>query len=275
MFTVEILTIGNELLQGDVLDTNSRFLCRHLTRQGGKVRRVVLLPDEPDAIAAEVCGAMERGPDLIVTTGGLGPTEDDRTLSAVARALGRPLVENPQALALLEKRYAELLSCGLIADATLTPPRRKMALFPKGGEALPNPVGTAPAVLLRREKTLLVCLPGVPEEVQGIVEGPLWEHLSRTLVTGYLAHRSFLVNAGEATLSPFLHRLARKYPDIYVKSYAGRVWPRTGLQVRVTLSSYGDTASEAEERVQQVAEELRQALAEVGIEGKEETGAGE
>ncbi len=275
MFTAEILAIGNELLQGDVLDTNSRFLCRYLTRQGGKVGRVVLLPDEPDTIAAEVRGALERGPDLIVTTGGLGPTEDDLTLSAVARALGRPLVENPQALALLEKRYAELFSCGLIADATLTPPRRKMALFPEGGEALPNPVGTAPAVLLRREKTLLVCLPGVPEEVQGIVEGPLQAHLSRTLVTGHHARRSFLVNAGEATLFPLLRHLARKYPDVYVKSHAGRVRPGTGLQVRVTLSSYGDTASEAEERVQQAAEELRRALVEVGIEGKEETGAGE
>ncbi len=270
MFTAEILAIGNELLLGEVPDTNSHFLCRHLTRQGGQVRRVVQVPDEPGAIAAEVRGALERGPDLIVLTGGLGPTEDDLTLQAVAQALGRPLVENPQALALLEKRYAELLAQGIIADAALTPPRRKMAFLPKGGEPLPNPIGTAPAVLLRRGKTLLVCLPGVPEEMQGIVEGPLQECLHRTLGMGYHADRSFLVYAGEATLSPLLHRLVRKYPDVYVKSHAGRVRPEARLQVRVTLSSYGDTAAEAEERVRKAAEELCRALAEAGIEGKEE-----
>lgn len=269
MFTAEVLAIGNELLLGEVLDTNSHFLCRYLTRLGGRVRRVAEVPDEPAAIAAEVRGALERGPDLIVTTGGLGPTEDDLTLSAVAQALGRPLVESPQALALLERRYAELLAQGIIADATLTPPRRKMAFLPEGGEPLPNPVGTAPAVLLRLGKTLLVCLPGVPEEVRGIVEGPLQEHLSQTLGTGYHASCSFLVYAGEATLSPLLHRLAEKYPYVYVKSHAGRVRPEVGLQVRVTLSSYGDTTPEAEERVQNAAEELRRALAEAGFEWKE------
>ncbi len=270
MFTAEILAIGNELLLGEVVDTNSHFLCRYLTCRGGQVCRVVLLPDEPAAIAAEVRGALERGPDLVVLTGGLGPTEDDLTLQAVARALDRPLGENPQALALLERRYAELLTQGIIADATLTPPRRKMALFPEGSEALPNPVGTAPAVLLRQEKTLLVCLPGVPEEVQGIAEGPLQEYLNRTLGMGYHVCRSFLVYTGEATLSPLLRRLVRKYPDIYVKSYAGRVRPDARLQVRVTLSSYGDTASEAEERVQKAAEEMCRALTKAGIEGWEE-----
>ncbi|MGB9722560.1 MAG: competence/damage-inducible protein A [Chloroflexia bacterium] len=270
MFTAEILAIGNELLLGEVLDTNSGFLCRYLTCRGGRVRRVVQVPDEPEAIAAEVRGALGRSPDLILTTGGLGPTDDDLTLQAVAQALGRPLVENVQALAMLERRYAELLAQGIIADATLTPPRRKMARLPEGGEPLFNPVGTAPAVLLHQGKTLLVCLPGVPEEVQGIVEGSLQEHLSRTLAMGHHACRSFRVNAGEATLSPLLQRLARKHSNVYIKSHAGRVRPDARLQVRVTLSSYGDTASEAEARVRQAAEELCRILAEAGLEGREE-----
>jgi molybdenum cofactor synthesis domain-containing protein len=266
MFTAEILVIGNEILLGEVLDTNSHFLCRYLTERGGQVRRVVEVPDDPEAIAAEVRGALERGPDLIVTTGGLGPTEDDLTLPAVAQALGRPLRESPQALAMLEGRYAELLAQGIIADATLTPPRRKMARLPEGGEPLPNPVGTAPAVLLRLERTLLVCLPGVPEEMEGIAQGPLRERLAQALGTGYHAQRSLRVQAGEATLSPILQTFARTHPDVYVKSHAGRVRPNARLEVRITLSAYGDTEAEAEDRVQKATEELRRALAGAGFE---------
>ncbi len=246
MRRVEILAIGNELLLGDVLDTNSHELCRTFTGWGMRVRRVAQVPDEVETIVSEVRGALRRGPDLLACTGGLGPTDDDLTLPAVAEALGRPLEENPQAVALLEQRYRLLVAQGLLTDPTLTPARRKMARLPAGAEPLPNPVGTAPGVLLQEGPTTLVCLPGVPEEVRGIVGGPLAGRLEEILGKGAYAEWSVVARAGEGLLAPLLREVVRGHPDVYVKSHARRLPPRPGTppHVKVTLSLAGaDPAS--------------------------------
>lgn len=234
---IEIVAIGNELLLGDVLDTNSHELCRTFTGWGMRVRRVAQVPDEAAAIVAEVQGALQRGPDLLVCTGGLGPTDDDLTLAAVAAALGRPLEENPLAIAMLEERYRLLVAQGLLTDPTLTPARRKMARMPAGAEPLPNPVGTAPGVLLQEGRTTLVCLPGVPEEVRGILEGPLTRRLEEILGKGAYAEWTVLALAGEGLLAPLLREVVRAHPDVYVKSHARRPTSRPGgPRVKVTLS---------------------------------------
>ena len=142
--TVEILVIGNEVLQGDVLDTNSHWLCQKLTGLGTSVRRVCQVRDERDTIAACVRGFLERGADMLVTTGGLGPTTDDLTLEGIALALGRPLALHPRALEQVRATYTALAQEGIIASAELTPERRKMAQLPQGAEPLANTVGAAP-----------------------------------------------------------------------------------------------------------------------------------
>jgi nicotinamide-nucleotide amidase len=124
MVSVEILAIGNELLIGDVLDTNTHWLCRRLTTMGAFVRRAVMVRDDEDAIAAEVQGALGRGTQLLITSGGLGPTDDDRTLSAIAKALRRPLELNEQALAMVAQRYRELHEQGFVDTPEVTPSRR-------------------------------------------------------------------------------------------------------------------------------------------------------
>ena len=85
---IEILAIGNEVLAGDVLDTNSHWLCRELVGRGARVARITVLPDDPATIAEALLAGRARGPALIVTCGGLGPTADDLTLAAIAGALG-------------------------------------------------------------------------------------------------------------------------------------------------------------------------------------------
>jgi nicotinamide-nucleotide amidase len=266
MLSVEILAIGNELLLGDVLDTNSNWLCQQFTGRGARVRRVALVPDEGPAIGREVRGALEREADLLVITGGLGPTDDDRTLLAVAEALGRPLEENPQAIAFLEQRYSDLIAQGFLRHGGLTPPRRKMAQLPAGGEAVPNPIGTAPAVVLREGKTVLVCLPGVPEEMRGIFEGPLAGTLAEVLGAGTYAEWAVVVHAGEAMLAPLLRQVAEAHADVYVKSHARRLASAgTRLRVKVTLSLAGPDPESVRAGLQAALDDLQAALAEGGI----------
>ncbi|HEM62067.1 MAG TPA: competence/damage-inducible protein A, partial [Chloroflexi bacterium] len=101
----EIIAIGNELLLGDVLDTNTNWLCQRITGVGGQVTRAALIRDDIEAIVSEVRSVLARSPNLIITTGGLGPTGDDITLQGVAEATGRPLELHTEALALTKSRY--------------------------------------------------------------------------------------------------------------------------------------------------------------------------
>ncbi len=239
MAIVEILAIGNELLLGDVQDTNTHWLCRQIAGRGGAVHRAALLPDDPDTIAAEVRSALQRGVELLITTGGLGPTDDDRTLAAIAVACDRPLVENRQALEMVQERYAALASQGFVSDASLTPPRRKMAQLPQGGQPLANAVGTAPALALQVDRTVIVALPGVPAELKAIFTTSL-----ELVLDGVLGERSFaeavvVTGSGdESVLAPIVLAVAQAHPSVYVKSRATHFGPDT--QLRITLSSSGN-----------------------------------
>ena len=135
---VEILTIGNELLAGDVLDTNSHWLCRQLAGRGVRVSRMATLPDDMATIGEALLAALSRGPGLIVTCGGLGPTVDDLTVAAHAAALGRALAENPTAFAMVRDFYATLFRRGDVTTPEMMPARAKMAVLPADAEPLPN-----------------------------------------------------------------------------------------------------------------------------------------
>ncbi|MCS7192390.1 MAG: competence/damage-inducible protein A, partial [Armatimonadetes bacterium] len=209
MRQVEIIAVGNELLIGDVLDTNTNWLCRRLTMMGASVRRAVLVRDDEEAIACEVKGAISRKTNLIFTSGGLGPTDDDRTLSAVAKALDLPIDLNEQALQMVTQRYKELHEQGFVDSPEVTPPRRKMAMLPKGAVPLFNSVGTAPGVWLEFMGIVIVCLPGVPAELKGIFENSLPPFLERVLGKGYYAERVFEATCrDESVLAPLLKKVA-------------------------------------------------------------------
>ncbi len=264
MKRVEIIAVGNELLIGDVLDTNSHWLCRRLTRMGAFVRRVVLVRDEEEAIAQEVQGALDRGTDLLFTSGGLGPTEDDRTVSAVAKALGRPLELNQQALAIVTQRYRELYEQGHVDSPEITPPRLKMAMLPAGAIPLFNPVGTAPGVWLPLETTVIVCLPGVPEELHSIFEQSLPPLLGQVLGKGYYAERLFEATCrDESVLAPLLQKVAAQHPSVYLKSKARMFGPE--VQITILLAASGANKEEVEQTLQAAVDSLILTLDPEGI----------
>jgi nicotinamide-nucleotide amidase len=261
----EIIAIGNELLLGDVLDTNTNWLCQRITGLGGKVTRAALVRDEHEAIVAEVRSALGRVPELIITTGGLGPTGDDITMRAVAEATGHPLELHAEALTMVKARYRDLVEKGYLKDATLTEARQKMAYLPEGAMALRNPVGTAPAAVMEMGGSILVSLPGVPEEMKGIFEETLPPTLKGIFGESYYEEKSIIALCGdESSLAPVLAKVVEAHPDVYIKSRARRY----GAEVRIliTLSLAGEGREAVEMSLAAVLDSLAKALPAAGFE---------
>jgi nicotinamide-nucleotide amidase len=161
---VEIITIGDELITGHIVDTNAAFLSDVVFSAGAQVTRIVTIGDEVEAIAEALREAMTRA-DVILVTGGLGPTPDDRTPEAAARALGRGLT--------LHKGYLETLKAKFRRwNLTLTPSDERVAYLPQRAEPLPNPIGLCGFRLDEGTKTIFF-FPGVHREVKELVESSL------------------------------------------------------------------------------------------------------
>ena len=157
-----IIAVGSELLTPDRLDTNSLFLTQRLNELGVSVRCKLVIGDDPADIGAALLLAIPKA-DIVVITGGLGPTEDDVTREAVAAALGLPLEEDAEVAAAIRSRFA---ARGLPMPAT----NRRQALIPKGAAVLPNPNGTAPGLWIERPEVVCVVLPGPPRELHGMFD---------------------------------------------------------------------------------------------------------
>jgi nicotinamide-nucleotide amidase len=170
---VEILSTGDELLTGQVVDTNSTWLMDRLWELGVMVRRKTLVGDDRRDLDAAIRETTARA-DLVVMSGGMGPTEDDLTSECVAAVLGVPLELDAPSLAAIEERFRKF-------GRTMTPNNRKQALFPRGAEVIPNRWGTAPGFAVRVGRGEVVCLPGVPVEFKGLSEEWVLPRVARRL----------------------------------------------------------------------------------------------
>ena len=158
----EIITIGNELVSGVQVDTNGPYLAQRLFSQGISVRRIVSVSDAAEEIAQALKESITRA-DLVILTGGLGPTSDDITTEVVTKALKKKLVLYSEALDHITKILGSY-------NVPMTERQKKQAYFPEGAEIIPNPKGTAPGFLIKEGKALLMSLPGVPRELETMVE---------------------------------------------------------------------------------------------------------
>lgn len=261
---VEILVIGNEVLAGDVLDTNSHWLCQQFAARGARVTRITVVPDDVGVIGEALLAALGRHPALVITCGGLGPTADDLTLAAIAQALGRPLHEDPVAYAMVRDLYALLHARGHVTTAEMTPARAKMARLPAGARALANTVGAAPGVLMTHDDVLIACLPGVPAEMKDIFHHALWPRLAAAFSGAAYAERTVATDCrDESILAPAVDAVAARHPQVYVKSRA-QVYG-SGIADFVTLAARGATPAEAGALIAAAESDLRAALAAVGV----------
>lgn len=260
---VEILSAGNEVLIGDVLDTNTNWLCTRVTGLGGLVRRTVMLRDDVHAIGAELRGCLGRAPALVFTVGGLGPTSDDRTLEGVALGLGVPLELHPGAERLVAAKYEEFFAAGYVPFPELNEDRRKMARLPAGAEPLVNPVGGAPAVLCRSGGTRVVSLPGVPGELKAIVDDSLDALVAEVFGDAHYAERSLEVELqDESAIAGILRAAEEGHPEVYVKSRA-KVLGSTRA-IAITLSGRGESEAAVAALLAPAAEQLLAQIAAAG-----------
>ncbi|MCB0211579.1 MAG: competence/damage-inducible protein A [Anaerolineae bacterium] len=259
MLSVEIIAIGNEILQGDVLDTNSHWLCKQVAGLGGRVERAVIVRDDQAAIVRELHGAQQRHSRLILTTGGLGPTADDLTLAAIAAATGHPLLINAEALTMVKNTYEALAQEGSVHDAAMTPPREKMARLPQGAVPLKNPIGAAPGMLLALDDTTVVSLPGVPGELKAIFTETLQPTLAALFGPSAYLEKLVIVDCqDESVLAPILKDVADQYPAVYLKSRARGFGP--DVKFRITLSTAGPSPAAVAQTLAKALSGLKEAL---------------
>lgn len=261
-----LLIIGSELLNGEIRDTNLFTLARALTRLGFTVQQAAMVRDDSFAIAASLVTLLETAPQVLLISGGLGPTEDDGTLQAVALALHRPLEESPAARALVEAHYDRLLAAGYVPQRGPESARRKMAQLPAGALPLPNPIGVAPGVTLEAGETLIVCLPGVPAELEAIFETAVVPLLMDRFQPLCWVERALVAHCeDEAQVAALLQTLAARFPEVYLKSLA-RPFPDAGsAALRIIAAMHAPNQTIAAQSLDAVLAALQQALAEAGI----------
>jgi molybdenum cofactor synthesis domain-containing protein len=257
--------VGNEVLLGDVVDTNSNWLCRRLVGLGAEVQRVTTVPDISATVAQVFAEALGRGNDLVITAGGLGPTTDDLTLQAVAQALGRPLGLDAAAREWVAARFSELAREGSVASTELTAPRLKMATLPAGSQPLRNRVGAAPGVMLQAGATVVFCLPGVPAELFDLYDSAVAPYMAKRWPTGYYAEWRVRVTTGdESLLAPALQVLSARHRQVYLKSRASHFGPE--VRFLLTLSARGSSADQVAGLLAEAQRDLAHDLAEIGVE---------
>lgn len=230
-----VVAVGDELLLGRTVDTNGAWLASELAALGTPVLRKATVGDSDAAIGEALDGAL-RDADVVIFTGGLGPTEDDRTRGAVAGHLGRSLETDPSVLRALEERYR------LRGYPELPPANRSQALVPRGAEVLPNPVGTAPALVLREGDALVALLPGVPRELRALFPG-VADAIRRTFGDALRpVHLATVHTTGipESVLAPRVEEALRDRPAGVEIAYLPDL---TGVDIRLTVRDHAEGAA--------------------------------
>ena len=213
--TCAMVVVGNEILSGKVQDSNAYFAARELRKLGVALKRITVVPDEIPSIADEVAYCAKTF-DFVVTSGGVGPTHDDITIEAVAKAFGRKVVINPEL-----KRIVEQYFSGGLNAAGL-----KMAEVPEG--AVLNAAGDVRFPTVQLENVYI--LPGIPQ----IFETKLTALAGRFATDPYFIHAIY-TSAGEGLIAEHLNNCLKLYPDLLLGSY-----PRIGhaeYRVKLTLES--------------------------------------
>lgn len=252
-----ILTIGNEVLDGLVMDTNSNWIEKRLTSLTIPIIRQVTVRDEMAEIRAGLEFLLQRC-NLIITSGGLGPTYDDMTIPAIASALNLTLHQDDDALEIVRRRYQELNEEGIVDNPDLTKSRKKMAFIPKGSQPLNNDVGGAPGVKIKTDSITIFCLPGVPGELKSIWKESLEPWLKDRVPENYSELVVEFALMDETVFAPHSRAVMDEMENIWIKSMPKQYG--TTNMLRVWISSRAQDSSIAKDNVQRALEALEKGL---------------
>jgi molybdenum cofactor synthesis domain-containing protein len=240
------------LLSGSVLNSNAHWISQKIFEIGGIVKRITVIGDDVNEIDQAVKEAIARKPGLLIISGGLGPTYDDKTLQGVAMSLDLDLALNEYAVDMLKRSYA------LSKNSKLNEIRLKMAKIPVGSKPLQNPVGSAPAVLIENAGTTIICLPGVPQEMKAIFLESIVPLIVKQVGNFYIIESNYeVLGVSEAMLAPKIFEIIKSNCSgaLYLKTHPlGHVIVNNKNQtrLRIQIVSKGDNKAEAQRVVEYV-----------------------
>lgn len=241
----EIITIGDELLIGQVVDTNSAWLGQQLTANGIELIRKMAVSDKPEEIINALTGAMSRS-DLILLTGGLGPTKDDLTKTTLAEFFGMKMRLDDAVLQKIAELFAKF-------GREVTPTNRTQAEVPAGCVVIPNENGTAPGMWFARDGKIIVSMPGVPYEMKSMFADGVLPKLRAQFQLPSIYFRTVMTQGiGESWLSDTLTTWEASLKD---ENVGLAYLPAAGL-VRLRLTAYGSNRDELKKKVDAKIEEL-------------------
>ena len=222
---IEILAIGNELCYGKVADTNSFWLADQLTRAGGLVTRITCVRDSEEQICKVLKEVIERKADFLLITGGLGPTNDDKTLDAISKLTKLETIVDENALEKISRRKN-------IPKSKLPKNYIKMTRKLLGAETFDNPVGICPTIVVQIKETTLIAMPGPPSEVQAIFKN----HISN-IIENSSGRKSqstkVIVKMVESEVAPIIENIEKKIDNIYIKPLVSEYDPEKGIPIEI------------------------------------------
>ncbi|MFT5618821.1 MAG: nicotinamide-nucleotide amidase [Arenicella sp.] len=240
----EIITIGDEILYGQITDTNSQWLGSELNKIGVKVIRKSAIADKPEDILSTFAEAETRA-DIIIVTGGLGPTKDDITKHTFCEYFGVEMTHRPEVMENIEALFK-------VRQRSLNKMNQTQALVPSNADVLMNKVGTAPGMWFEKGNKTFISMPGVPHEMKKMISEQAIPRLQKKYETPFILHKMVkTIGVAEAVLAETLEDWETNLPENIKLAFL----PRLG-QVRLRLTAMGNSLEEITQEVEQEVNKL-------------------
>jgi nicotinamide-nucleotide amidase len=244
----EIISIGSEILRGQITDTNANFIAKKLAESGIDLEHISAVSDSPESLLSTLKLALQRS-NLIITTGGLGPTEDDITYHTIARALNLKLIKYPEAEENLKRIFKKI-------NTTLSPSNLKQVYLPEGAKIIINQYGTAPAMILEKDNKIICSFPGVPYEMKNLIEENLIPYLKEKFPPSMIKKSKTLkiTGLGESSVNELIRDYINKKTNFSFGIYANP----EDIQVHITTQA--PTEKETDKLLQYSVNQLKKIL---------------
>ncbi|HAJ80887.1 MULTISPECIES: competence/damage-inducible protein A [Zunongwangia] len=254
----EIITIGDEILIGQIIDTNSAFIAKELNKIGVSIHQITSVEDEWNHILTTLSDAQKRA-DIVIITGGLGPTKDDITKKCLCEFFNDTLIKDEAVLAHIEELFKKYI------DTPISDLNRLQAMVPSKCEVLMNRYGTAPGMWLKKEDTIFISLPGVPYEMKALMQDEVIPRIRDRFKRPFILHKTVLTfGMGESAIAEKIESWEEALPAHIRLAYL----PNLG-KVRLRLSTKGSDPINMEKEVNDQIKSLSQIIGDI-IKGIEE-----
>jgi len=244
----EIISIGSEILRGQITDTNANFIAKKLVKLDIDLEHISAVSDNPESLLSTLKLALQRS-NLIITTGGLGPTEDDITYQTIARSLNLKLIKYPEAEENLKKILHKI-------KIKISPSNLKQVYLPEGAKIIINQYGTAPAMILEKDSKIICSFPGVPHEMKNLIEENLIPYLKDKFPPSMIKKTKILkvTGLGESSVNELIRDYINKQTNFTFGIYAN---PE---DIQVQVITQAPSEKEAEKLLQFSVNQLTKVL---------------